>query len=939
MTVWAAGEMVHLSDKTPEAQDGRILDERKRVSLFGGANETVSFQVIVDAPQAPAAASEPAFARWPTMNPPPSSSISGLRVVSARLEGPNKAVIGGESIKAFRMLPVSVTEFPAWYLRLIEADAHPASFYDALVPVDAPTGGQPYTLEPGKRMAFWIDVSIPRKTAPGDYQGSITIASDSHADRVIPITLQVYNFVLPDARPFAAVGGYDHQTLYRHLVMRDGKPYEPVKLDRNNPFVKQGLVAMRQMMVMGHEHRLDLFERTMRPMLRRDVSGKVTLDWDDYDNIVLPYLSGSAFDDKIGCPAWPMPYSQDWPEAENYGGIASDAYSSLIADLAAECGKHFRAVNAGDQAFIWPWRRQVCQDGYAAQAAIARLARGADPETPVLSQLPAAPPAESLLKPPANFAQEVSILAPPAQWMDPSVAAKLPRADNPLRGLWLTPGMPPYLPGLSVSSTPADVRALAWFASKYKCTGLFLPEVLNWTPDAFISPAGAETRLFYPGRSAGIDGVLPSVRLKRLRRGLQDAAYLWVLKQRGRGTIADVITDSMVRYAGLDATGDNYQDVRLGGWVADGPTWEMARRLLAEEVQSAVHPDEPANSRLVAQRILWQEFDDKTHAIRVEQIRSFVRPEGEGQLKMTILLDLYNEYSRDAQVDVRIDGLPDGWKASVGEAKLAPMPAASRKTVELTAVGSHVPAAGTGKMTVPISITSDLKRRQELTAGVGFLVAGRVKTPPKIDGELDDWVMRSGNTAGDFRPVGRRGMGDGQARRGTLAFVNHDDENLYIAFRCEEPNTAGMSAKANNIFHYEQLMACGEDLVEILLDPGAAGKGPEDLYHVAVKSGGVVLTEKGVRMDPPLGKAQPWPVAASVATKVGKDYWVVEAAIPLSALGPAGKSKFWGVNFTRFATQGSESSSWSGAPRYYYDPRNLDTMFIAAGEATTTPEK
>ena len=45
-----------------------------------------------------------------------------------------------------------------------------------------------------------------------------------------------------------------------------------------------------------------------------------------------------------------------------------------------------------------------------------------------------------------------------------------------------------------------------------------------------VYPLGQEV-VFYPGALAGIQGVLPSVRLKRLRRGLQDIAYLWLLQQ------------------------------------------------------------------------------------------------------------------------------------------------------------------------------------------------------------------------------------------------------------------------------------------------------------------------------------------------------------------------------------------------------------------------
>jgi hypothetical protein len=243
-------------------------------------------------------------------------------------------------------------------------------------------------------------------------------------------------------------------------------------------------------------------------------------------------------------------------------------------------------------------------------------------------------------------------------------------------------------------------------------------------------------------------------------------------------------------------------------------------------------------------------------------------------------------------------------------------------------------------MPLPLSITSDMVRRQDITTSVPFMLAARATTPPTIDGSLDDWPLREGNAAGEFKALGRRGaIGQGLAKRQTLAFVLVDDKNLYLAMRCDEPAVEALSARPTNVIHYEQLMACGEDLVEIILDPGASAGSAEDLYHIIVKSNGVLLTEKGIHTDPPLGKALPWPANATVAVKAmaKEKLWVVELAIPLSSFGPAAAKDLWGVNFTRFATQGMEASSWSGTPRYFYDPRNLGTMLIVSANRSDMP--
>ncbi len=910
VSLGAQGEMVHLTDRTPLANDPAIYDDRARaVNLFAAANETVSLQLMVEPGQGPAA---------------------NLRFVPGDLTGPGGAKIDAAGISAFRMMPVKVTQYPPWYLRLVNVIPEPVNFYDALIPLSAPGKGS-LAIPAGERLALWVDIAVGRTVPAGEYKGRVRLTADGRADATLDLSIKVYDFVLPDERPLAAVGAFDYPTLFGKFIQRDGKPFVPEAMDRNNPLVMKGLVLMRQLMVLAHQHRLDLFDRSIHPVIKRDMAGKVLLDWEDYDAIVLPYLDGSAFEDHIGCGAWPMPLGDAWPDPRNYGGPDSADYSATILAVAADCRQHLgKNLPYASQLFVWPYRGPIEQEAYTRDMKLSRTIRMADQFTPILSQLPPNPPALTGWNVSDEFRRLTDIVAPPAQWLDVSKAASSRRDGQRLAGAWLSPGTPPYLPSLGVIATPADVRSIPWFAMKYNCAGLFLPEVLHWKGDVFATAAEAQTRLFYPGSEVGVDAVLPSVRLKRLRRGLQDLAYLWLLRQHERPAVATAIANSLVRYAGLEAAGDNYLDPRLGGWVHDGNAYESARRLMAEEIQVLVHPREMSNQALLAQRLAWQQFEQSTHIVRVEQIRSRVLPvAGANRFRATVTLELFNEHGRDVDVMVKFEGLPEGWQTKVPQVHLGPLVSNARQTVELSAEGSYVPTSVLAKLPLHLSLTEDLERRRTLTAAVPFLLAGSVPRGPVIDGKLDDWPMREGNTAGDFKLIGARGEGDKPfARRGTLAFVTHDRDNLYIAFRCEEPQLDKLTAFSSNIIHYEQLMACGEDLVEVVLDPGCAAKGPEDLYHIAIKANGVLLTERGVHADPPLGAASAWPVAASVAVAKQDKLWVVEMAIPLSAFGPAGKESFWGVNFTRFATQGSEASSWSEAGRYFYDPRNLGTMYM-----------
>jgi len=908
LDAWVAGEMVNVSARTEALADDSVFDPAtRRVKLFAAGNETVSFQVVVDAGEL---------------------AVGGIKVRCDDLKSAQGQKIDSDNISVFRARAVRITNYPPWYLRLVDTVPGPTDYYDALV--DLGRGGEFAKVAPSDRAVLWVDLRVPRGAGGGKYSGTLEVRSKTHETWSVGISLEVYNFVLPDARGLIAVGGFDNTSLYKAFVKRDGKAFVPVRMDRKDPQVREGLVIMRQLMRLAHAHRLDLFDKGIRPVMRRDMFGKVAMDWADYDAIVTPYLDGSAFEDGIGCAAWPLPVSTAWPQARYYGGPASDLYATTVGAVATENKKHFSAAR-GRKMFYWPYRGKAGQHGYLEHSRLSRIVRVADRDTPILSELPAKPPALTGWKPPKDFASLTDIRAVRAEYFNPSAAVKVKDASHPLVGWWLAPGTVPYLPSLGIIATPADVRAIPWFAMKYNCSGLFLPEVLNWTGAAFAEPAGARTRLFYPGKAIGVDAVIPSVRLKRLRRGLQDIAYLWLMKQHKRDAAAASILHAMTRYAGLAAAGDNYLDPRLDGWVQNAETWRMARRLLAEEIDSAVRGESSdPNRQLLAQRIAWKLFDEKVHSIRIQQSRSRVtRVEKTNDMKVTVLLELYNEHTRNVDVVVSMDKLPAGWKALKNEVRIAPFPPGESTTVELTARCRYIPAGQAGKMTIPVTITTDVSRQKTIPATVSMIVAGQANKPPKIDGSLKDWPMRQGNSCAKFKLIGRRGRrGDGLAKRQTMAFVLRDARNLYVAFRCTEPKPEAMVVKPNNIVHYEQLMACGEDLVELILDPGADASGSQDLYHIVVKPNGVLLAERGVRSSPPLGKSAPWPVEIQVAVARHADLWVVEMAIPLSSMPEAEVKRFWGINFTRFATQGCEASSWSEAPRYFYDQRNLGTMFL-----------
>lgn len=911
--LWAASDMVHLTDRTPPADHTSVWEaDTRTIRLFSSTNETVSFQLIVDAPP---------------------GGLAQVRLAMGELTGPQKQKLPADCVRLFRMLPVKIGSYPAWFLRLADGPIGPAGFYDALVPIDAPAAGQPLNLGGGERLAVWVDVSVPETALPGEYRGAISIRSAADRQQ-LTVGLKVYDLVLPNSRPVVCVGGFSHETIFRQFVRRpsgpDGemKPFVPVRLATSSEPVRQGLVILRELMRLGHEHWVDLFDKTIHPLLKRQPSGEVALRWDDYDSIVKPYLDGTAFDDRIGVAAWPVPLWAGWPEPDSYGGAGTAAYQETLSAAMSQSVKHLETLGAKDRLFFWPRPEEAGPAGYQRHAALAGPFRAAAPEIPILSELPPTPPPETTWAAPEGFAKLADMYAPPADLVAFSQAGRLASRQHALAGLWLRPGRPPYVGSCGVLASPADVRALAWLAMKYGCAGILLPETLDWTGQVYRPEAETQGRLFYPGDSFGLKAVLPSVRLKWLRRGLQDVAYLWLLEQKQRAGIAQALLNTMVRYGSLDAVGDHYQDPRLDGWVRDGEVWLLARQLLADEALAAVYPGRASSHELLVQRLAWKKLTEHTGRVRAERVRSRVQPVGSGRFRAAIRVELYNEFTRPVDVAVKLTP-PPGWGAAQPEKSLPSLGGGKRAVIELVTEGDHLPIDIDGKMRMPLGLTTSLGQQDALSADVPVVLAGWCGVKLTIDGDLHDWPLRVCNRAGAFKLLGRRGrVGDGLARRQTAVFALHDAENLYLAFRCEEPIPASIRAEPNNIIRYDQLMASGEDLVEVIIDPTGQAESVEELYHLIVKCNGVMLAERGAHTDPPLGRWQPWPVGAKVAIGKGQHLWIVELAVPLRAFQAASPEGSWRVNFTRFATTGGEASSWSGAPRYFYHPENLGTMVL-----------
>ena len=91
-------------------------------------------------------------------------------------------------------------------------------------------------------------------------------------------------------------------------------------------------------------------------------------------------------------------------------------------------------------------------------------------------------------------------------------------------------------------------------------------------------------QLIYRGEPIGRPGPIPSIRLKAHRRGFQDYEYLWLLREAGKGSMADEICDSIVH--GIPFGPDSVGNTEI--WRNDPEVWQAARVKAGRAIDEAL---------------------------------------------------------------------------------------------------------------------------------------------------------------------------------------------------------------------------------------------------------------------------------------------------------------------------------------------------------------
>jgi hypothetical protein len=182
----------------------------------------------------------------------------------------------------------------------------------------------------------------------------------------------------------------------------------------------------------------------------------------------------------------------------------------------------------------------------------------------------------------------------------------------------------------------------------------------------------------------------------------------------------------------------------------------------------------------------------------------------------------------------------------------------------------------------------------------------QVAPPPTLDGVLDDEAWQRA-TRIDFV-----GMAGEPAEHSTDGWLAWSEGNLYLAFRNQEPNPAGIRALATERDGRTKPYIWDDDAMEIMINTHPVQD--KQYYQFIVNARGTLWD--GMRGSDEFGlDTDRWDSRIEARTRVGVNEWVAEIRIPLADLGvtdPAGKR--FSANFYRdraLAGEAMQYSYWS----------------------------
>ena len=489
MTVWIVDPLTRVrpKDAPGAASEAKIKAAR---------NEDEAFQIVIRAGE---------------------GGLKGVTVDVSDLKGEGK-LIEKKSIALFREHYVEVkTPSP-------KSKEGAGIYPDALIPFPEPgakapakpprVSAAPFAVGAGLNQPLWVEVHVPKDAAPGDYKGTITISAEGEKAVEVPVTLTVWDFVLPEVPTLKTnFGGLGKRLILGHPGFKpDTQPYRDLE---------------RRYAASMAAHRLC---PPIPPYLRPKVGPDGTID---------------AKESHAGLKEWIETYHVTGFPLSLIGADPAGKDKDKNVKFLQSTWAYLKEHGWEKMAYVVAVDEPNTQVQYDDVRKRAKMIHEAQPGLKVLcteQPLPQDPAWGTLVG-------SVDVWVPLwALYDEASIAERLKAGEEAWSYTALCQGKKDAdTPFWQLDFPLLNYRIPAWESRRCGLTGLLYWTVLFWPEgDPWANPLNykqtfnSEGLLFYPGVAAGVDGPVASMRLKALRDGLEDYEYLVLAGEAGKAKAAEL---------------------------------------------------------------------------------------------------------------------------------------------------------------------------------------------------------------------------------------------------------------------------------------------------------------------------------------------------------------------------------------------------------------
>jgi hypothetical protein len=417
------------------------------------------------------------------------------------------------------------------------------SYYpDALIPVGNPYASrlpEPDNAIPAQSaQAFWVDVWIPAEARPGNYTADAVLDAGGRKVRM-PIRLSVLRPRVPSADPVSI----DHNSYGTSWI---SEQYPALRKRLGDRFYESDEFYK----LLHAYHRIIYEHRGVFHQLGYGHAGKVgpefaprlegtgrtrhIADWTAYDRHYGPLLDGSAFQGTERGPK-PVPFvylpvNPEWPASFLWWG--EPGYEREFVNVVSEMERHFREKGWTSTRFELFFNHKKRYKGFPWDGDETRFTRDYEyfREYSRLMRLavPANTPVKFVFRSDASWTMEQGFRdlagivnfwvcgGGMSSWYQEPIRQVKQRGDI----VWIYGGTPAVM--RPASTITGDVFG-AWIRA--------LDGYVHWLvtspgDDPWFHFGGGAEALVYPGDRFGIEGPIPSVRLKIQRNAAEDIALL-----------------------------------------------------------------------------------------------------------------------------------------------------------------------------------------------------------------------------------------------------------------------------------------------------------------------------------------------------------------------------------------------------------------------------